>query len=303
MASPGTNSDLIVVGDVGGTNCRTAVVGPEGLVCEPDIVPTPHDPGELFQLLGSRILYLADRYGAATGALGMPGPIKRRAGTVAVGPFKNIAGVNEPFDLEEQLAAEHPKLSGFPVLPLNDAEAGAVAAARLYAVNDNEEPLTYLTVSTGVGGDTCIGYESISYTTGIPSEYGHIPLFETPGGNSVTLEDRLSGKAITKQFDSHPTEQDWQIIGQGIARGIGVLIPILGMAQVVIGGGVGGNHNHQFGESLATRLDEIMQAMPDNFVRPEVSYVPKPRDPDMPDMVKDIGLFGCYYAAIQRNAA
>src|SRR4029079_17120315 len=95
------NPEMVLVGDLGGTNCRIGVATAGGIV-EKHIVPTPTDPDRLFYELGSALRYFADRYEVTEGAIGMPGPVQLVGGDYLVGPFNNVADINEPFNLGER---------------------------------------------------------------------------------------------------------------------------------------------------------------------------------------------------------
>ena len=297
--------DMVVVGDMGATNCQVGVSSPHSLI-DHEILPTPHDPDRFFHLLGSQILRFADYHKARMAAIAVAGPVRITNDGEQAGPLPNIAGMDEPFILSERLAAAHPRLSGFPLITLNDATAAAHATARYFADGNNSQPLTYLALKTGVGGDTIIDYETYSYTGKALSEYGQMPLRQ-PDGSYATLENLVSGRAIKRLYGGNerdattlakdPATQDaWDAVGRDLARGIGMLIPLIGMRQLIIGGGVGANAAGRYGAALHEELQRISRVLPPNIAElPKIQFLP-------PDLDQVIGLRGCYFAARKRLA-
>lgn len=307
----------MLVGDLGGTNCRVGVANAEGLV-DHETVPTPQDPDQLFSVIGEQILRFADRYPQIRrGAFGIPGPIDRSGDLPLVTAMANVANWKEPFEINERLRAEQPSLHGFDIMPLNDAEAATHGAARVYSPDENETPLLYLTVSTGVGGDVIQDYETFSYKTGVPMEIGHIPFMHPRGFASYTLENRVSGPAISRLYgwDYGPGRQRsaqelvkdpaagevWRKVGKDLAQGIVFFVPTFGIRHVVIGGGVGANAQNRLRTPVREQLRFLFRQIPRTVTKgldmaqpPRLRFVERSRE-------SKLGLVGCYFAVQQRE--
>jgi predicted NBD/HSP70 family sugar kinase len=297
------SNEIIIAADIGGTNCRVGVVS-EVEIIDSVTLSTPQNGDELFAQLGTHVSRFISRYDARIGAIGVPGPVNRSSDPVLVGPFQNIDGCDEVFDLSERLVQDNPQLKGFNVSALNDAEAATHAATQFYAKNNNEDPLMFLTISTGVGGDISVDYETLSYTVGLLTEIGHTPMYQSDG-TYQTLEDLISGKAISRRYGNgqissgelsrNPdTSQIWDQVGKDLARGIGVLVTSFGLRQVVIGGAVGVGTRHLIKEPLETELDKMFDVVPKGVAQsPEIEFV---RD----EHEQVLGLRGCFFALKRR---
>lgn len=300
MAAP----ELAVVGDIGGTNMRIGVATAQGLI-EQEIVPTPHDPDQFFNVLGGLMLNYVQSRGAKLGAVGFPGPVKVSKEGITAGPFENIAGLNEAFDINERLAAEHKELSGFGVLTLNDGEASTHAAPHLLEDTDVEDRvITYFTHSTGVGGDSIKDGVVCSRADGMLAEYGHIPV-RLSNDSYSTLEKRISGNAIHQLYGKgrHSAEvvyswegaqSVWDLIGRDFGQGIGFFAPVVGMTDVVIGGGVSVCHP-RYDRALREELAKAVAPMPAHIVNtpPNITYVPT-------DQIPTLGMRGAFFALQER---
>lgn len=306
------HSELAIVGDIGGTNMRLGIgrldpeTGRAHLIHDPEIQPTPLDPDRFFSSLAKSVTVLLDQYPEIKdGAIGFPGPVAVGSERTMVGPITNIASLRQPFDLSERLTAEESALAHFRVISLNDAEAATYAAPFVPGVSDpsNQRPLTYITHSTGVGGETIQNHQIASRLTGQLGEYGHVPLIQ-PDGSYRTLEKSISGPnmevlygnglsifelgtAQGEQFD-----QIWDRVGRDFARGLAVTVPIIGQADIVIGGGISRDHQ-RYDAALREEFEKILSIMPGGMLEiPTISYVPKAE-------VSTFGLVGARYAIEQ----
>lgn len=277
--------ERVFVGDIGGTNMRLGVACAEGLL-EYEIVSTPKDPDEFFRVVGNTVLRLGSVYDFDVGAIGFPGPVRITSEGISVGPLTNIPSLDEPFDVNERVAAENESLRGFRILALNDAEAATHAAPSLLdeihlgdraSGSHEQDVITYITHSTGIGGDSIKGGVVCSRADGMLAEYGHIPLLQADGSYE-TLENRVSGEAIKRRFRGNPSAEDWTQIGIEFGRGLATLMPVVGMSDIVIGGGASRAHGF-YGDALAATLIKAARAIPSGVVEhaPEVTFVPENR--------------------------
>jgi predicted NBD/HSP70 family sugar kinase len=307
-----THPELAIVGDIGGTKMRLGIgrLDPEtqraNLIGEPEKIPTPQDPDLFFRSLAQGVARLMDEYPELQeAAIGFPGPVDIGRDQTKVGPITNIALLREPFDLSERLTAEDPSLEAIRFIALNDAEAATYAAPFVPGVTDpsNQNPLLYITHSTGIGGEVIRHHQISSRLTGQLAEFGHVP-FKLPNGQYRTLEKSISGPNIELLYGEgmsiyelgtamgRKIDEAWERVGKDFALGLGMMIPIVGPSDIVIGGGISRDH-HRYEPALRAELERILSAMPVGMLKtPVISFVPK-------DEVETFGLVGARYAVEQ----
>lgn len=290
---------LGLFGDIGGSKVRIGVATTD-LLIDYEELPTPQDPDELILTVGGLVHHFAERYSAdmptPAFGVGLPGPVRRGTDGTMVGPMSNIPGFEQPVNLAERLAADR-RIHGLGIYVLNDATAATYQAARLPGLrtSDGSKPTTYLTHSTGIGGDTILEGQIVP---GL-AEYGKIPVAQ-PDGSYLTLEDLVSGNGIkarygdgkrsAKEFGADPDAQWlWDTVGRDFGRAIAVLAPIIGMSDVVIGGGIS-RDRERYRQPLADEMAKALAALPPGVVEtPQISYVPMGK-------IDDIGLLGAHQA-------
>lgn len=298
--------ELAIVCDVGATKVATGVATTSE-VFGAERHQTPRcDRDGLLQLLSSSILNLSDTYGTKTAVLAFNGPTKFVDGDCEVGPLYLITP--DTFQLGAALEAIEPRLKGFQVLGLNDAEAAAYAAAQPPIITQpvRGEKIMYINLGTGVGGDTICNGQS-TRGNGMLAEYGEQVLW-LPDGRRVTWGDLVSGEAIQKLyggetgccaqtlFKDPSTDMMWDEVGRNIARGLMPLLSSVGPHKVVFGGSVSQCHQ-RFSEALDDELDKAFEAFsPDSGTkRAEIIYVPRKR-------LAQLALRGGYYGLQERRA-
>lgn len=294
-------SELAIVGNIGGTNMRLAVASEQGIIYNESVDP-PLDADLFFRTIGNTATRFMDKYpGIKQAALAFCGPVKENSNGTTVGPFENIPSLGyEPFDINERIAAECKELKGFDFTVLNDAEAETHAAPSFIEKDTRDEVVTYIGLGTGVGGDSIKNGLVFSRVLGILAEHGHVPI-KTADGSWSTLENRVSGTAITKLYGDGKksckeialdpyNQKEWDRVGKDLAQGIAYLAPVFGTKHVVIGGGVS-RDNHRFDEALRSELTKASGATPKHIVDqpPSIHYVPR-------DMIENAGLLGAYIA-------
>jgi glucokinase len=184
--------------DLGGTNCRGAVVSAEGEIGESRRMATRiEDGGEIFlgRLVdfGRSLVELAAAGGAAAAALGMGVPgIIAADGTVTVSP--NLPPLNG-VHLAAHLSAE----LGLPVTIVNDANAIAWGEA-LFGAGRSLPSFLTITLGTGVGGGLVCGGRLWEGADGAAGEIGHMTV-EPDGrpcgcGNRGCVEQYASASGI-----------------------------------------------------------------------------------------------------------
>lgn len=303
MANPEINA--AIVGDIGGTNMRVGVATMRGVI-DSRTEPTPEGSDQFFDVLGGLVEAYAVDYDLDIAAIGFPGPVEMSGDGYhgIIGPMVNVAGLNDTFDLVEEMKTRTHGL-GIDFVVLNDAEAATYAAPQMLDAteHDNETMTTYITHSTGVGGDSIRQGKIVSRAGGMLSEYGWIPLLQ-PDGSYATWEHLVSGNAIRERYgggvlsaeeigrEAPAYERAWKEVGQNMARGLAALTPILGTRNFVIGGGVS-RQRHRYEEYMYEEFDAAMHTIPPGQVEaPGITFVPR-------EFIDEIGLRGAFFAAEQ----
>ena len=228
--------------DIGGTKTLVARMTPGGTVEDSVKFPTPQDYEEFKKTLAD---YVANITTLAVRLVCVAAPGKIDHATGAVVAFGNLPWQNVPIQSDVQA------ITKCTTLLENDAKLAALSEARL--LSPPRHKVTYLTVSTGIGGGTVI--DNVLDPDLIDAEVGHM-LFER-GGQLVTWESFASGKAIVKRFGKLASELDdeaiWKVISRDLAMGIIDIAANIQPDVIIIGGGVG-SHFQKFGHLLKAEL-------------------------------------------------
>ena len=198
--------------DLGGTNCRGALVGDDGQLCFQRSIKTRIDAG--FDSFWSRFVRFCQElidegrqqgYALEGVGLGFPG-IVAKEGFVHVSP--NLPPLNG-FALADHLVSQ----LRLPVRIVNDANAIALGEAR-WGAGQEFSNFVMVTLGTGVGGGLIINRQIWTGADGAAGELGHItvePLGRLCGcGAYGCLEQYASGPAIVRtclELWNHYSEQ------------------------------------------------------------------------------------------------
>ena len=179
--------------DIGGTFTKIALLGaprsrpgaPQGVAAVPDAdpqilaegrVPTEAaaGPKPLIARAAAAAVELARGAGldlarAGAAGVGIAGLVEQPAGVLAACP--NLPG----WEGLEVAAAFSAALHGLPVLVENDANAFALAEARMGA-GRGADPVVLITLGTGVGGGIVSGGRIVHGAHGFAGEFGHMAL-------------------------------------------------------------------------------------------------------------------------------
>lgn len=254
---------MYVTIDIGGTKTLVARMDTNGSIKESLKFPTPKDYNEFKRLLAEHVDEITtDSIDVV--CVAAPGKINRETGVVIA--FGNLPWENVP------LRDDVGQITKATVLIENDAELAALSEARL--LSPPRHKVTYLTVSTGIGGGTVIN--NVLNPDLIDAEVGHM-LFEREG-KLVTWESFASGKAIVKRFGKLASEIDdpaiWKVVARDLAMGIIDIAANIQPDVIIIGGGVG-THFHKYGHLLRAELKKYE----DPLVRiPEVIQAKHPEE-------------------------
>ena len=192
--------ELVLAGDLGGTNLRIAAVDAAGRVSHRAEAETPRHPNA--EKIVKSVVGLALECRAAIGSdkcirgfgLAIPAIIQSVENRIFSSP--NLPELNG-FDLSAELAAK----LGLKVTLENDATAAAIGEHWLGASSGFAHSIC-VTLGTGVGGGIILNGEPVRGPDGTAGEIGHIcvePLGVPCGcGSFGCLEQYSSARAITR---------------------------------------------------------------------------------------------------------
>jgi glucokinase len=249
--------------DVGGTNCKLAVVHVDSnrqeLVATAAIPTGPGDPADVLARLAAVATELVAAHGpvAAAGA-GVPGLFDEDRGRAVFLP--NLPASWTGQEVAGPLAAG----LGVPVALINDARAFTLAESRMGAAAGCPT-VVCLTLGTGVGGGVVVDGRLRFGPHGRAGELGH-QVIEAGGppcgcGNRGCVEafaagpalSRLGGRATPEAVFAAAAAGDERAAGAvrsvvgRLAVGIANLVTVLWPERVVVGGGVAAAGEGLFG--------------------------------------------------------
>ncbi len=167
--------------DLGGTDCKVAVVDAAGRVLARDSFATPDEPERAARTIGETCRRLAGVVGRDVSRLGMgaPGPLRLEDGVVVHAP--NLGWREVPL---RALVAEE---TGGSVVLDNDANAAAFGEAWVGA-GQTARVLLVVTLGTGVGGGVVVDGRVFHGARGLAGELGH--QIVVPGGRRCACGSR-----------------------------------------------------------------------------------------------------------------
>lgn len=249
--------------DLGGTHIRAALVAEDGTVLHTDRCPTPVDDPKP-TVIPELVAQVAARAGES--AAGNNDAADRAvvgvAGVVDHDAEKLIAAPNLPQQWIASLNEDW--LSGaigLPVAMANDADLAAVGEAR-FGAGGGARDVVYVTISTGVGAGLVVADKLVRGRLS-GGELGHcvIDRVAASKGEPCTVEDLGSGTAIEREAEAagitergaalaelvrngtQPALDIWNAAIEAVGIGVASLAWIVAPEVVVIGGGVGMNHD------------------------------------------------------------
>ncbi|MBI1908913.1 MAG: ROK family protein [Deltaproteobacteria bacterium] len=209
--------------DVGGTNTRGVLVGPDGKILQRQQILSESRMGRgrfvvrLKQLIDDLVSMSASSGSSLRGiGIGLPGILDSKEGILYASPhfedWKN-------WKVREELE----KIIGRPLLLDNDANFAALGESWKGAGRDWENFLM-LTLGTGIGGGIVIGKKLWRGDRGFAGEFGHI-VVESEGvrcfcGGRGCLEMYASATGLKTLIDLSPEETEKRRFLQIFERGI-----------------------------------------------------------------------------------
>ena len=259
--------------DVGGTNLRGALVGPDGKIIKRMKIASQADQGieAVIENLIRLIKNIGEGENVSSVGFGIPGIIDFKDGVITQAP--NISNVNN-YPVRENLRG---RLGDeMQVIIENDANCAAVGEWWMGAGKDVDS-LVMITLGTGVGGGIMLDGKLWRGADGMGGEVGHMTIYPDGAkcncGNYGCLESYSSATAVRRMVrealadsNSKTVLREWvrnedpssvpEVVMKaalegdevalriweqfGIALGIGMasLVNILNVEMIVIGGGV-----------------------------------------------------------------
>ncbi len=244
--------------DLGGTHVRAALVADDGTVLVRERRSTPiGDPTPEFlpALVADVVAQCGDAPPPRRAVIGVAGVVDHESERLLRAP--NLPSAWRDHLNEEWLQAS----TGLAVAMANDADLAAVGESSFGAGRDHRD-VVYVTVSTGVGAGVVVADRLVRAALS-GGEVGHtvIDRVAAADGLPCTVEDLGSGTAIERaaakagieergaalaalvRAGCQPAADIWssaiEVVGLGIANLAWIVAPQI----VVVGGGVGMNHD------------------------------------------------------------
>jgi len=244
----------VLAADVGGTQMRAALVGPQGDILLRRSAHTPEHAGvpaaliDLVRDVGS----VTDHGAASHAVVALPGSVDYEAGRLLWAPHL-------PERWPQQLSRDELSARlGVPVHIANDADCAAVGEAA-FGAGAGSADVAYLTISTGIGAGVVHGGRLLRGTRSL-AEVGHTVIDWTAWrqGLPCTLEELGSGSGLARmareagleiedarECQARAADGDaravaiWQGAIAACAVGVANLVMSFSPSTVVIGGGLG----------------------------------------------------------------
>jgi glucokinase len=245
--------------DIGGTNCKLAVLEGSELLATTTIPTGSGQPDQVVDRLAAAGAGLTAEHGPVMAAgAGVPGLFDEASGRVVFLP--NLPPAWTGHALREPLADR----LGVPVALINDARSFTLAESRMGAAAGCSTVIC-LTLGTGVGGGVVVDGRLRFGPNGRAGEVGHqvIDLDGPPCGcgNRGCVEAFVAGAALCRLGGQDSPEAVFRAAAAGderagaavhavvgrLAVGIANLVTVLWPERVVVGGGVAAAGEQLFG--------------------------------------------------------
>jgi glucokinase len=249
--------------DVGGTNCKLAVLETAGdrrdLLATATIPTGRGDPGEVVERLATAGAKLMVEHGPVVAAgAGVPGLFDEESGRIVFLP--NLPPAWSGHEFREPLAER----LGVETSLINDARSFTLAESRMGAAA-GYSTVVCLTLGTGVGGGVVVDGRLRFGPHGRAGELGH-QVIDMDGpecgcGNRGCVEAFVAGAAFSRLGGQDSPEAVFKaavagdevaaaavkaVVGR-LAAGIANLVTVLWPERVVVGGGVAAAGDQLFG--------------------------------------------------------
>ena len=232
---------MYIVADIGGTNMRIAGSHDlQSFAGGPEIIPTPQLYDEGIRVIIETAQRIAGVEAIQGVAIGFAGVLSRDTCGVFSSPhLVEWGGHALGGDIAHALATEVVLENDAAMVGLGEAHFGAGKGSAI---------LAYITVSTGVNGVRVIDGIIDRATWGFEIGAQYVPAIQSVNfspqakeGEICTLEESVSGTAISQRFGTHPRELGkdspvWEDLAQTLAFGLINTIVHWSPDRIVLGG-------------------------------------------------------------------
>ena len=247
--------DLVL--DIGGTKTRVGFIGDARNLLETSFFPTSKnfddEINKIFRYLNDKDVRIINI------CIGLPGVLDKRKEMLYSSP--NLRGwIGKPIKkvFEKEFSSK--------VILENDAALAGLGES-VYGAGKDFKIVTYLTISTGIGGVRIVNKYIDDKTYGF--EPGQHILFGKccnsngiPGKGMLTFEDIVSGKSIKRIYGKLPEEitdgKLWDKIMDDLSVGIANTIYYWSPEVIVLGGGVTHSDNFDL-KLLKSKIEKIVE--------------------------------------------
>ncbi len=241
----------VVVGvDVGGTTTRAVAFDGDLHPTAWQQAATPGGAPAVAARVSELVLAVADGAPRALVAVGVPGRVDRRAGTVA--GALNL-GVADPAPIAGMIA----DAVGGPVHLENDVNAAALGAFAHFGL-DTGASLAYVNIGTGIAAGFVLGGRLWRGSTGAAGEIGHIPM--RPDGSRCRCGQWGCAEAIGSGRVGGADPARYGDVVAAAAWAVQVCVMTLDVDVVAVGGGI--NERPGFAGDLLSELAARESASP-----------------------------------------
>lgn len=239
----------VLLFDIGGTKTRLAISQDKESISEPLLLETDKNYQKGVDLLIKSASNLVKFEELEIAAGGIAGPLDRDKSCLVGSP-------NLPDWIAKPLKKDLEKILGKRVLLENDAALAGLGEAT-YGAGKGFSIVSYLTVSTGVGGVRVVDGKIDKNFYGFEPGHQIIDSFKT-------LESLISGTAILKKYGKSPEDIDdpniWDEITKYLAIGLNNIVVLWSSEIIVLGGGV---MNKISIERLSSYLKGVLSIFPE----------------------------------------
>ncbi|MEK7617322.1 MAG: ROK family protein [Patescibacteria group bacterium] len=243
--------------DIGGTKARFATSSDGKNLSEPRIVPTPKDFQEGLQTIKQIADELSKGQKIEVISGGVAGPLSQDKSMLVSSP--HIGGwINKP------LKTELEKLFNAPVHLEHDADLATLGEA-VVGAGKGREIVTYLTISTGVGGGRVVKGKIDENALGFEPGHQIIVPFGDPCncGGQGHLESYVSGSGLERKYGKKAEDLDdpyvWEKVAEYLAMGLNNVTVFWSPDIIVLGGSV--MQSIQI-ETLRVKFKDILTIFP-----------------------------------------
>lgn len=220
--------------DIGGTNTRLTTSQDAKSFAKPTIIPTEQNFDRALLSLNEEIKKLSTKNITST-IIGLPGVMDIPNGKLSISP-------NLPQWINKPIVQKINKITNSPTQFINDSDLASLGEA-CFGAGKNYNIVTYLTISTGVGGSRIVNKKIDKLTHGFEPGF---QIIDASGAlcpdchHPSSLEDLIGGANVAKRFGCHPKEikdqQVWDTMALWLSYGLNNVISLWSPEVIILGG-------------------------------------------------------------------